>query len=210
VRIEAHLREEGSALLRVREVFQGAQAVRWRAQLRATPEATLEQRFEESYGARVVAGASLEHLAVLGRDTPEQKLTLEYVLSVARLGRRDGTRWILPGLFTAELSPTYAEPGSRRTEQLIAEPVDLGLELRIHLPSGAHLANSLPPTRQTGPQGARAATSSTVEDGTVIIRRSVYLPTMRVLPGDYRALADFCRGVDEDEAQELTVEPASD
>ncbi len=204
VTAQVALREDGSADVFVREVFRGASAVAWRNDLEEVPAAMLRQRFEEAYVARLVAGAELTELRITGREDPEQPVVFEYRFQVAAFGRIQDGLWLLPPLFQSNLSAQYSRASERQTPQLIGRPVDVQVEITVEAPPGAPAPRRLEETRLEGPRGALATTTNqTPEAGTLVLRRSVRLPIMRVPPDEFEVLAEFCRGVDQAEAREL-------
>ena len=203
--VDAHLRQDGSALVEVVETFHGAGAVGWRNDLEGVPDATLESRFEEAYVARLVPGAQMTRLRITGRESPERPMVFEYAFEVRSLGRRQGDAWIVPGLFPTHLAPSYAPLGERTTTQLVAPPLAVDVRLTLHVPSG--ITPPAPPASVTlrGPNGASFRMGGERGEESTTLTRRVRLPVMRVPASEYPDLARFSRAVDQAEARELAI-----
>ncbi len=202
---DVHLRENGDATIEVVETFQGAPAVAWREDLEGVPAAVLEQRFEEAYVSRLVAGARLSSLRITGREQAEGPLTFRYAFEVRSLARQRDGRLRVSGLFPTLLAPAYAGLSSRTTTQVVAPGVDVEVTLRIEPPSNGGRPAAARPLDLHGPSGS-AFHMETARDGNALrVTRHVNVPVLRVAPGDYPAFARFCRGVDEAEAAELVI-----
>ncbi len=206
VEVDAHLRDDGSAVVEVVETFHGANAIGWRNDLEGVPDATLESRFGEAYVARLVPGAEMTRLRIVGREDPERPLVLEYAFEVRSLGRRQGERWIVPGLFPTHLAPTYAGLGQRTTTQLVAPPIDVEARVTVHLPASVSVPEPPRAVELSGPNGARFRMEGEREGQAFTLRRSVRLPVMRVAPTEYAVFARFCRAVDQAEARETAID----
>jgi len=205
VAVQLTLASDGSARGEVAERYRGFTAVQQRDSLESVPAAVLEQRFEEAYLSQVVRGARLTSLTVNGDRTREGPVDVRYGFQVERLGRQVGDRLRVPGLFPAGLAPVWAAAADRSTTELIPVPIDAEVELRITPPPGRPVPDPRPPIRLDGPQGARFTMDERVEDGALVVRRTVLLPVMRVPPDRYEALAAFCRAVDQAESREVAV-----
>lgn len=199
------LDSDGSAEAEVRETFQGAGAVGWRADLEEVPAAVLEQRFEEAYVSRLVPGARLTSLRITGREERDEPLVFEYRFEVDSIGRRQGREWIVPGVFPSALAQSFAHAATRETPELVAPSVDMDVQIRWILPDGAPAQRA--PRGQTleSPGGAAAEFSYRAEDGALVLDRRVRIPVMRVAVDRYAAFAEFCRNVDQLEARELRL-----
>ncbi|MEM9191944.1 MAG: DUF3857 domain-containing protein [Myxococcota bacterium] len=204
VELTAVLENDGSARVEVVETFRGAGAVSWRRDLEGVPEATLEQRFEEAYVARLVPGARMTELRITGRRNARQPLVLSYAFEVAALGRRDGDAWVVPGLFPTMLTPVIASTGERQTPQLIGSAVDIEAKIRIEAPSGTELSTPEPVSLR-GPNGSFLRLTSSREGAALLIERRVNVPIMRIPAAEYPTLAAFAQSVDRAEAQEIRL-----
>jgi len=205
VRVEVAFAPDGSARGVVAERYEGHAAVQQRDSLESVPAAVLEQRFEEAYLAQVIRGAQLRSLVVNGDRSRARPVDVRYEFAVARLGRRAGGTQRVPGLFPSQLAPAWAPAASRTTTELVPVPVENDVEVRIRPPAGTPLPDPRPPVDLEGPHGARFSMDEVVEDGALVIRRSLRLPVMRVTPREYPAFAAFCRAVDEAEAREVAL-----
>ncbi len=205
VHIDATLRANGSAHLDVVETFHGTGAVSWRDQLEGIPRATLHQRFEEAYVARIVPGASLGSLHIVGREHAEEPLSLHYGVDVSSFGRRSGNQWLVPALYPAQLASSYATQPTRTTTELVAPGVAYDVTVDVHVPHGTHLGSTPSDVTLHSRDGIHFTLRAHPIEGGVHIARSVRIPLMRITPDHYRGFAGFCRNVDQAEARELPV-----
>ncbi|MDH5675829.1 MAG: hypothetical protein OEZ06_27135 [Myxococcales bacterium] len=205
VTLDVELQTDGRARIDVVEIQKGAGAIAWRSQLEAIPAAELEHRFEEDYVARLIPGATLARLQVEDAAERLPSITLRYSFDVEVLGRRVADGWALPPILAERLSASYARVPTRTTVQLVADPADSTVLLRVRLPAGSG-APALPesarltaaiPGRPSFEQKAR------FEEGILQLERHLTVPLMRVTPKDYPAFVSFCQKVDELEAREL-------
>lgn len=202
IQIIADIDDGGSATLEIVETLHGSGAISWRSNLENIPAATLQDRFEEGYAARLVPGARLTELRITGQGEPEAPLVLRYTLETDALGRRQGERLIVPGLVPASLTPRYARVAERTTAQIVA-PVDVEVTLRLKADGASGVR--LPPIELAGPGGARFSATARADGDDLVIRRRLVVPLMRVAPGDYPAFANWVRAVDQAEAREVPL-----
>lgn len=195
---------DGSARVEVVETYRGAGAVGWRNDLEGIPAAQLEGRFEEQYAARLIPDARLESLEIVGRDEPDEPLTLRYVVEVEILGRRVGSRWALPGLFPTLVTPNFARLATRTTPQLIAAGLDLEIIIRLDTP-GDEPAAAPSTVDLRGPNDSHFTMRARPDDDTLVLTRRLELPQQRITPADYPAFTTFARAIDQAEAREIPV-----
>lgn len=201
----AVLASDGSARVTVVESFRGAGAIQWRGDLEGIAAALLEQRFEEGYVSRLMPGASLVSLRITGQDDADEPLSLRYTFDVPAFGRRQGGRFIVPGLFPSNLSPTFARLSRRTTPLLMTSATAVDVRIRVQAPEGTPAPDDLGVVQLEGPNGAEFAASSTTADGQTTIERRLRVPRMRVASDDYAAFARFCREADQSEAREISL-----
>ena len=202
--IVVRMDEGGGADVHVMETLHGIGAVTWRDNLEGIPEAMLEQRFEEAYVARLVAGAELTSLVIHGREDRSEPLKLEYAFTVPAFGSREGGLWTVPGIFPTRVAPVHARQPSRTTAQVVLPGLDLDVVVEVHLPEGAEFART-PTDQNLSAAGSRFTLRTTREDRELRIERRIRMPIMRVETNAYEAFAQFCRSVDEFEAQEIAI-----
>ena|GEM_PF-849708 len=205
IEVDLTIAADGSATATVVETFRGAPAIAWRGDLEGIPRAMLEQRFEEGYVARLVAGARLTGLRVIGREALERPLVFEYSFEVSELGQRQGGRQRIPMLFPTLLGASFAQVGERTTTQLVGVGTDVQMQMRVHRTGGGALPAAPSAVTLSGPGGSTFTATATEADGALVLDREVHVPLMRIAPTDYPAFASFCRSADEAEARELVL-----
>lgn len=204
VDVVVQLAPTGAAQLTVRETYVGAAASSWRENLRAVPEAELQDRFEEGYVAHVVPGAHVTNLRIVGREDPEAPLVLEYTFEVAAIGRIQGDRWMIPPLYGVRLAPRFAELPARRTTQIVGA-IAADVRMRVIPPRG--VPNPVPGADAAlrGPGAATVRVASQVGQSDTTVTSQVRVPLARIAPSDYAAFADFCRRADDALSRELSI-----
>jgi tetratricopeptide (TPR) repeat protein len=207
VELDVTLQKNGGAELRFVETVRGSSAVGWRNQLESIPSAELEHRFESEYAGRLVPGAQLTSLEITGREQDAAVLRIEMSMTVASFGRRIEGGLALPPLLESSLAASFARNATRTTTELIGSPQHSDIAIRVRAPKGGALPAPPAPIALEGkvPGKPRFAAKASVQDGALLLQRSLHVPLMRVLPTDYAAFAQFCRAVDSAESQELVV-----
>ncbi len=203
--LEVSLAKNGAATVHVHETLRGAQAIGWRNELDEVPEAQLNDRFEESYVARILPGAALKKLKIEGREQPDQPLVLDFEFTVDQLGNRVGDEQRIGGLFLSALSPSLARQAARSVTQLVA--ISLATEVRLHmtLPAGARVVSMPAPAHLEHGGLASFNASAKQEEGAVSVSRALRMPVLRVTPEAYGKFSSFCRAVDLAEAAEISI-----
>ncbi|MCC7536481.1 MAG: hypothetical protein IT379_09715, partial [Deltaproteobacteria bacterium] len=193
--LDVEVAPNGSARVEAVERYTGAGAITWRRLLERIPEAQLERRFEEAYVGRMIAGAELTGLSIEGRRDNDAPVVLRYAYDVPAFGRRQGQRWILPGLYPAGLAQGLARRATRTTPMYTGDAVDIGLVARIRVADGMRPL-ALPEVAELTAGGARF-TSRWRREGaggrTLVQERRLIVPPVRIEPGDYPRFASFAR-----------------
>ncbi len=203
--VEVRLDATGGAELHVRETYVGAAAASWREDLLSVPEAELRQRFEEGYvAARVLPGARLSGLQVLGRHDASQPLVLDYTFRVPAVGRIQGDRWMIPPLFGMRLAPAFAETPTRTTTEVIGS-IAADVRMRVFPPRGVAPATPGADVSLRGAGGTEVSVRSERGTDSTTTMTRIRMPLARVEPGDYAAFAAFCRRADDALSQELAI-----
>jgi len=205
VAVAAQLASNGSAQVEVTETFKGMGAISWRNQLEGIPEALLDQRFEQGYASRVVAGATLVSLEITGREDTSQPLVLHYRLEVPTFGHREGAYWVLPEIFPEGFADSFARLDHRTTPALMPVPLVASLNFTLTVPDGATPPPAPTPVELNFPGGSQFSTHATVQGNTLTLERRVRLPRMRISSEQYPAFASFCRSADQAEERDLSV-----
>ncbi|MEY4582816.1 MAG: hypothetical protein RL701_7519, partial [Pseudomonadota bacterium] len=210
--VDAQLRADGAARLDVTETLHGGEAVAWRGQLEQIPKAELSKRMEQDYVARLFPGAALASLDIKGRDQAGPDLVLHYVVDVRNYARPVANGLALPDVLPSEVSANLARTATRKTTELLANPMQTEIDMVLHFPDGFVLAK--PPAPQTlvgsfvgRPRFTDSVTAADKGKG-LRLQRSLQLPALRVEPAVYPAFAEFCRRVDEVEGRELFLQAA--
>jgi tetratricopeptide (TPR) repeat protein len=205
--VHAALRADGGARIDVSEALHGSEAVAWREQLEQIPQAELDHRMEQDYVARLFPGASLVSLEISGREQDQPDLVLRYVIEVKSFARPVAGGLALPSLLPSEISANFARTATRKTTELVANPVRTELNAVIDLPAGFALSGAPAPETLVGAFATRPSFSDRVsaDAKTVRLQRVLSLPQMRIVTQDYPAFAEFCRRVDEVEGRELLL-----
>jgi cellulose synthase operon protein C len=202
---EITLADDGSAVVEVEERQRGGMAFALRDNLDQIPEGELNERFEQSYASSILPGARLTSLTIEGRSGGAGPLVLRYTLAASAIGHRSGDELRVPSLFDAQLQNRYARMHARTTTALIAPDTAIDVRERVVLPKGAS-AGALPRAQSLShPSGARFSESASLEGGSIVLSRSLRIPTARVAPADYPSFAEFCRSTDRAEATDLIV-----
>jgi Tfp pilus assembly protein PilF len=206
--LDVQLARDGSAHVETAETVRGSGAVSWRGELESVPDAELEQRFEADYVARLLPGARLASVQIDDPKKRSETIAMRYGVDIAALGRSVGKGWALPPMLPAKLSHNYAQLSQRTTDQLISNPLELHVVLRIALPKGAGRPALPGPVQLEAaiPGRPRFSMTSRFEEGVLVVERKLALPLMRITPQHYPAFALFCQQVDAAEAKELFVQ----
>jgi hypothetical protein len=198
------LAPDGSARVRARERLTGVGAQEWRESLDQMPGDQLNKEFEQRWLGYFFAGATLQRLAIEGREDPSKELVLAYEFSLARLGRRAGGRLAVPASFFAlELSKRYVALAQREYPLVVLEHPPTALHVEVQLPPGARAVLPSPATvRATF--GRFEWRGSASGDRVKLERRSA-VPLGRVPPAAYRRFVGFAAAVDQAEAREVVI-----
>ncbi|MCS6799847.1 MAG: DUF3857 domain-containing protein [Myxococcota bacterium] len=212
IEADLELLADGSARGRIVETLHGVKAVRWREMEEEIPEARRLRHVEEHHVGQLFPGARLRQLHVLQRELVELPVVLRYEVHVPSIARVEADRTlVLAGLLPTMLSTWHARADRRSTPQLVVEPVELTVRVRVALPPGMR-AVELPPSvqlRDGGPTAGRFSMQLSAADGRVTLERNVELRPARIEPEHYPQFARFCRAVDEAEAREIRIGPSS-
>ncbi len=207
-RVEAkvRLRPDGSAHIAVTETTTGADAVRWREDLRAIPSAELKSRFQEHYLPSVIPNAELKSLEVENASDFTAPLRLVYNAEVSQFARRESDRWYVPTIFRTYASANYARMATRNFTEVIANPTQAQVRVEVRLPQGHSLAERVVAGRRKFSGASFEREVNLAPDGRLILKRNVRIPRMRVVPTSYGSFAAFCRSIDRDESQEIALQ----
>jgi hypothetical protein len=198
------LRPDGSARVQARERLKGIGAQEWRDSLDQMPGDQVTKEFEQRWLGYFFAGATLDRLAITGREDPAKELELSYDFSLARFGRRAGNRLTVPAsLFPLELSKRYVAVAQREYPLVVLEHPPTELNVEVRLPPGARA--EVPPavSLRAGPK--RFEWRGRAAGDRVVLERRSALPLGRVAPAAYPGFVGFAAAVDQAEAREVVI-----
>lgn len=189
------------ATVAVQEVFEGLGAFVWRNELEQVPAAELQRVFAEAYVPRVLPGAEVVGIEVIGREDYEAPFELRYVARVRGLGRVAGGQRLVPPLFPTMLARGYASLPSRTTTQGVgANAQDVTIRVRGVSGDVATL-----PDVHLGNDDVQYARRTRREGDAVVLERRLRLSPMIVPAAQYAPFAELMRRITDAETSELPV-----
>lgn len=203
LRVELTLDADGTGHAAVVETLRGYAATGARSVLRRMNAANRTRQFE-AYVGGMVAGASLESLAVEGVDDVEAPIVLRYAFSAPGVGNRLGSRLTFDGIFHTEAARTWAETPTRTVPLWNGDPVNATLELTVRVPEGARV-EALPDAAEGRAAGVNWSMRWTRAEGGFRVERRVQVPTGRVSVEDYAAFAEAVRALDTADTRRVTA-----
>ena len=193
--IDVEMGAGGAARVRVAESHAGATASVWRRTFRQVPEAELGRLMRENYVGRLFPGATVQDFVVENAAAREEALRMGFVADVPRFGRPAGNAVLVPNLFATDLARALAQRPARETTLGVgAQSLEVVTTIRGIVAPEQSVAR-LPLVELEGYGGSRYRREARVEDGAVVVHRSLTLPEMNVPPEAYEAFAAFCRAV---------------
>lgn len=194
---------DGTGHATVVETLRGYAATGARAVLRRMNAANRTRQFE-AYVGGMVAGASLESLAVEGVEDVEAPIVLRYAFSAPGVANRLGARLTFDGILHTEAARTWAEAPTRTVPLWNGDPVNATLALTVRIPAGARI-EELPDAEQGSAPGVTWSMRwARTADGFRMERR-VQVPTGRVRVEDYGAFAETVRALDTADTRRVTA-----
>ena len=207
--VDVQMGAGGAAEVKVVESHEGAAASGWRSTLRDIPEAELDRVMREAYVGRMFPGANVTELGIENFEDQEAPLRIGFAAEVPRFGRAAGAGTLVPHLFPADLAQELAQRPSRKTTLGVgSEAVEIVTTIR-GVVSPERSAQQLPRVELEGYGGSRYVREASVENGALVIRRSLVLPETNVPPEAYAEFAEFCRAVSTAEMTEIPVVQAN-
>jgi tetratricopeptide (TPR) repeat protein len=204
IALDVTLLPDGGARVHARERLVGVTALEWRETLDTIPRAELRKEFEQRWLGYFFAGGTLGALKIDGAKQPDRDLVFEYDFTLARLGRRTDTGWVLPASFFAtELRKRYVGVARRESTLLVLEHPLTELRVEVTLPPGARVV--LPPPIDLQSRYGSFAYRVTQAGDRLRIEKRLAVPLTRVAPPDYAAFVQFATAVDQVEAAGLEV-----
>jgi hypothetical protein len=203
LRVQLTLGADGSGHAVVEERLRGYAATGARQVVRRMDAANRERQFE-AYVGGMVAGASLESLAITGTDDREADMVFRYAFRAPGMATPSGNGLVFEGLFHAEAARIYAETQARSVPLWNGDPVRATLDLTVTLPSGAHTEGADYDEHGDAP-GIRWSIRSTRTAEGFRIERRVDVPTGRVRVDDYAAFASQARALDAADSRRVQI-----
>ena len=197
------LAADGSGRAVVEERLRGYAATGAREVIRRLDVANRERQFE-AYVGGLVAGASLEALAITGGDDREQDMVFRYTFTAPDMARAVDGGLAFEGLFHAEAGRVYAEVRERTVPLWNGDPIRAVLDLTVTVPSGASVATLPPSLEGSAPGIAWSIAADRTADG-FRLRRRVDIPTGRVSVTDYARFATEARALDTADTRRITI-----
>jgi len=194
---------DGTGHATVVETLRGYAATGARAVLRRMNAANRTRQFE-AYVGGMVAGASLESIAVEGVEDVEAPIVLRYAFSAPGVANRLGARLTFDGILHTEAARTWAEAPTRTVPLWNGDPVNASLELTVRLPAGARI-EELPDAERGGAPGVTWSMRWARTGEGFRMERRVQVPTGRVGAADYGAFAEAVRALDTADTRRVTA-----
>ncbi len=176
-----------------------------------TPEKQ-KDTIEHALNVTGFRGARLTELSIENTKDPTKPLLIKYGFEVAHFAKRtkEGLRLDAP-FFLSQLGKRFIRTTVRTFPMLIDTPFVSNDTVILHPPAGFRLVR--------GPLGKRelkekfGTFSFELEngpDGTIVMKRSLFIPPQRIEPADYASFMVFCSQADRIEAQSWVLSPNSD
>lgn len=189
------LAADGSAELELAQSFHGTYAMALRNVIAEFNERQLRDAIESQLLGRHLRGAQLVSHRVEGLDDPEAPIVIHSKSTMRTFAQPIGGSLLIQPPFATRVS-SYASLPARQTPLLLVQPVDQSVSLIIKLPAGATLTSPVGAARVEDGE-RKAIVEDRVQGDTLVIRRSVLLPSGRIQPDQYPKFVDFARRADD-------------
>lgn len=203
LRVDLRLDANGTGHAAVIETLTGYAATSARAALRRMNESIRSRQFE-AYVGGLVAGASLESLAVEGVDDVEAPIVMRYAFSAPGMANRVGEHITFDGVFHSEAARTWAEAPTRTVPMWNGDPINAVLDLTVRVPAGGRV-EALPEAESGEATGVRWSMRWRSHADGFTVRREVQVPTGRVRVEDYERFASAVRALDTADTRRVSV-----
>jgi cellulose synthase operon protein C len=190
------LSADGSAQLEIDQRYEGKLAILLRSALETLPAARFKETIESRLLPRSLPGARVISIDVKNLTSLDAPLVLHMKLEMSSFARPAGGELLIAPMFPLRLR-ALADLPQRETPLYISESLAtrVTVKLRIKLPSGAHVATKLQPSKSSD-GGRFARIEDRMEGGDLVLDRVMDLPAGRVLPDEYAKFQSFARHVD--------------
>jgi hypothetical protein len=201
----ATVRDDGSADVRVDQVFSGKLAISMRNVFAQVPEAQTKDFVESRLIGRYFSGARLRTVEVLNRNDDDEPLRLRMRAEVPQLVRaRDGAA-TLKSLFPIRLSQLSSLP-ERKTPLVLGGSSHVTVHFDIDLGTGFRL-QAAPPSAKFDDGDRTVRIDDGTQGATLRLRRVADIPAARIAPGsEYSRFARFTQASDAAWERELPLE----
>ncbi|MCB9614522.1 MAG: DUF3857 domain-containing protein [Sandaracinus sp.] len=186
------------ATVAVQEIFHGLGAFVWRNELERVPAAEIQRVFAEAYVPRILPGAEVLGIEVLGREDYEAPFELRYVARIRGFGRVAGGQRLVPPLFATVLARAYASLPTRTTTQAVSGTAqDVTIRVRVQ----GDVATS--PDVQLGNDDIRYVRRTRRDGDAVVLERQLRMAPTIVPASGYADFANLMRRITDAETMEL-------
>lgn len=201
--VSARLAPDGSAELRLTQVYSGQFASSLRQALDEIAEVRLHDLLEERLLASAFPGARLLEYELGERANPDAPLSIVMVAEMSNFARNEGKRLVLTPPYATRLTQLAALP-ERQTALLIAAERRQRVDMQIQLPAGAKAAVQSPVSLSF--QGFSVEVRDRQEGATLHLERDVLIPPTRVAPEAYADFQRFTREADAAITREVAID----
>ncbi len=202
--LEMTLAASGNLSGRGTESIPTAQAPAFRALLSSFSPNQRRQALEAGLG-NYFSGARLESYKIRNLADPDLPLVIEYDLSVPGFAHRQEDKLVIrEGFYPYQLGQGMARSQSRSLPLMIGAETRTATSVVLRLPNGAR--PQLPPPADFTAPLSKFSYRAGVQDGRLIIEKSLVVKAGRVAPADYPAFRDFCRRVDATDDREIVID----
>ena len=196
----AKLAEDGSATIRLTQNYEGQIAISLRNVLESLPESQVQETVEARLLPRVLPGALIDTLDIRNLHDLDRPLTLEMKVRMPNFAKvragSGGPELVVSPPFALRLSGLAQLP-TRETPIYISEQMSTLsiVDLRVVLPEGAKVTTALSAWNAED-DGRTVKVNDRVQDGALVIARTIDIPAGRVQPETYAAFQSFVKSAD--------------
>jgi hypothetical protein len=208
IALELSLEPDGDLLGSGIERISTSQAASYRKLLGAMSSAQREQILQAGLG-NYFSGAVLEDHEIGALQDPQQPLALSYRIRVPAFARRETTggadRLVIPGgFYPYQLVSSLISKPDRRLPLLLGDETRTSSRVVLTLPPGATVP--APKALSLRAPLSEFHYNASLEDGKLVIEKSLVVKAGRISPKDYPAFMEFCRQVDQKDTEQIVVQ----
>lgn len=200
---DIQLKPDGSAEVELVQTLHGKYGTGLRAALAEVPQQRLRDVIETRLVGQALHGAQLIKYSLLHLEEPDEPLEIRTRSRVPAFAQLSGNVLSITPPFAPRIGQLAALP-ARQTPLLLVETNHQLVELRLHLPPGASLAQA-PLSEKIGDGGRQVLIQDRKDGDTVLLHRELVLPSGRVQPGAYPAFLRFARHADDAMSSSIRV-----